>query len=245
MTTWIGEMDSPRQRLLAAIDQQSSPTTLKQLSLALGLNQAYLQQYLRRGTPLHLPEAVRYQLAELLGIAEAELRPDNLPAPTVAAGTKPQPGSMSAMPSQDTLAIGFLDHPAHQHLHSQTWHIGKTIANRQRLMPDATGAKPGTDKVAQGKPPKLKLVVVGDDAMAPTINRGDIIIIDASDTNPHLAGVFAIDAGDHIRLRYVEQPDGDRPELIVRHEDSSGFAIKQPRQSVRILGRGLWRLGRL
>ena len=236
MPTWIGKFDKPRQRLLTAIATQSPPTTLKQLSLAIGRNHAYLQQYLRRGSPFMLPEDARHQLAGLLGIHESELRPDTLPAAMPAS----VPVATEAVADDAVLAIGFLAHPAHQHIQGETWHIGRLLTHTAIAAGDASGASPNPPS-----PPALKLVVAGDDAMAPAISKGDIIIIDTADTDPRLGGLFAIDAGDHIRVRYVEQPDIKRADLILRHETSRGFAIRQPRHSIRLLGRGLWRFGAL
>src|ERR1700722_15839233 len=48
---------------------------LKNLSLTIGRNHAYLQQYLMRGSPRELPEAARHGLAPLLGISPDDPRP--------------------------------------------------------------------------------------------------------------------------------------------------------------------------
>jgi len=44
------------------------------VSRRLGLNHAYIQQFVTKGKPQALPEEVRYGLAEILGVDEAELR---------------------------------------------------------------------------------------------------------------------------------------------------------------------------
>ena len=40
------------------------------------MNDAYLQQFLERGTPRELPERMRYKLADFLGISQDKLNPD-------------------------------------------------------------------------------------------------------------------------------------------------------------------------
>lgn len=215
------EFDLPRQNLLAAIATASPPINLKQLSLALGRNHAYLQQYMRRGSPQTLPEEVRYKLAELLDIDEGILRPTTL-------GFKPVRGKPLGDEDEALLAIDFLPHPAHQNLDSTTWHIGRMFAFAQ----DITGGSPA-----------LKLVVVGDDMMKPSMSRGDILIIDTADTDPKVAGLFAIDGGDHIRVRYIEEVTGEAGNVVVRHETSSGFGVKQKRNKLKVLGRCRLRFG--
>lgn len=44
--------------------------SLLSLSVALGKNEAYLQQFIRRGTPKRLPEEERRKLAQLLWVDE-------------------------------------------------------------------------------------------------------------------------------------------------------------------------------
>lgn len=48
--------------------------TMSEASLKIGKNQTYLQQFLKRGTPIELPEKSRLPLAELLGVPEDQLR---------------------------------------------------------------------------------------------------------------------------------------------------------------------------
>lgn len=52
---------------------------LKRLSLAIGKNETYMQQFLKKGSPRFLPEGVRISLADYLGVNETELRPSDAP----------------------------------------------------------------------------------------------------------------------------------------------------------------------
>ena len=60
--------DPGRRALIMALAASDPPITLKQASRAIGRNDAYLQQFLYRGTPRRLPEDVRHQLAAFLDI---------------------------------------------------------------------------------------------------------------------------------------------------------------------------------
>jgi SOS-response transcriptional repressor LexA len=66
-------MDAPRKLLLDTLERRPD-LDLKKLSLAIGRNHAYLQQYLMRGSPRELPEGARRELASLLGVSPDDLR---------------------------------------------------------------------------------------------------------------------------------------------------------------------------
>ena len=72
-------MDAPRKLLVDMLARRPD-LDLKNLSLAIGRNHAYLQQYLMRGSPRELPEAARYGLAPLLGVTPDDLRSTAPPA---------------------------------------------------------------------------------------------------------------------------------------------------------------------
>jgi SOS-response transcriptional repressor LexA len=76
-------MDAPRKLLLDTLARRPD-LDLKKLSLAIGRNHAYLQQYVMRGSPRELPETARHGLAPLLGVAPDDLR--STAAPTAGGG---------------------------------------------------------------------------------------------------------------------------------------------------------------
>jgi len=67
----IDKLDAVRTTLLSAA--RESGESLASLSASLGKNPAYLQQFVRRGSPRKLPEDIRFGLARLLSIDESEL----------------------------------------------------------------------------------------------------------------------------------------------------------------------------
>ena len=70
--------DPGRRALIMALAASDPPITLKQASRAIGRNDAYLQQFLYRGTPRRLPEDVRHQLAAFLDIDQSRLAGKNI-----------------------------------------------------------------------------------------------------------------------------------------------------------------------
>src|ERR1700749_812650 len=71
-------MDAARKLLVDTLARRPD-LDLKNLSLTIGRNHAYLQQYLMRGSPRELPEAARHGLAALLGVSPDDLRSAALP----------------------------------------------------------------------------------------------------------------------------------------------------------------------
>lgn len=66
-------MDASGQRAALAALMEEQGVGFAELSRVLGRNAAYLQQYLRRGTPRLLAEADRARLARYFGVPEARL----------------------------------------------------------------------------------------------------------------------------------------------------------------------------
>lgn len=88
-------MDAPRKLLVDTLARRPD-LDLKNLSLAIGRNHAYLQQYLMRGSPRELPEAARHGLAPLLGVSPDDLRSTAPPAGSGFAADPRSPSSRAA-----------------------------------------------------------------------------------------------------------------------------------------------------
>ena len=48
--------------------------TMKAMSKAVGMNETFIQQFIKRGTPRYLPEEIRHKLAKVIGVSEERLR---------------------------------------------------------------------------------------------------------------------------------------------------------------------------
>jgi hypothetical protein len=86
-------MDAARKLLVDTLARRPD-LDLKKLSLTIGRNHAYLQQYLMRGSPRELPETARHGLAPLLGISPDDLRSTVLPTSGRAEGDPRGAGSL-------------------------------------------------------------------------------------------------------------------------------------------------------
>jgi hypothetical protein len=122
------------------------------LSKLVGRNAAYIQQFIKRGSPKRLPEIERGILARYFGVDEKLLGGIDTPAvkkglrliPQLAVGASAGPGAIN---DAEALAgkIGF----------DEKW------LRKQGL-----------------EPSKLSLIRVEGDSMAPTLNNGDDIMVD-------------------------------------------------------------------
>lgn len=88
-------MDEMRRKILEAA--QNKGIDLKELSLRIGKNHAYMQQFITRGSPKKLSEEDRAVVSQMLGIPEVELG-----APIMNVDGTLRAGSLSA-PSNATL----------------------------------------------------------------------------------------------------------------------------------------------
>lgn len=71
------ELDPVRRYLSLLVDEHQ--TNLAEVSRGMGRNHAYLQQFMKRGTPRVLPEDVREALAQRFGVDADSFRPQRRP----------------------------------------------------------------------------------------------------------------------------------------------------------------------
>lgn len=139
------------------------------LSRLLGRNPAYVQQYIKRGSPRRLAEEDRRRLARYFGVDEGLLG-----APPSAAGRS---DGLVPVPRLDVGAAAGAgafdgDERAQGHIaFDSTW----------------------LRRVASGAPDQLSIIRVAGDSMAPTLGDGDEILVDRGDAAPRLRdGIYVL-----------------------------------------------------
>jgi len=146
------------------------------LSRLIGRNPAYIQQFIRRGTPKRLPEEERRKLARYFGIPESLL---GGPAGSQSLGLVPVARSRagaSAGPGAD----GSDDEGRPFFAFDQQW-----LRHLTRAPADA-----------------LSMIKVQGDSMAPTLNDGDDILIDTSDCGQALRdGIYVLRIEDSLHVK--------------------------------------------
>ncbi|MGZ8362145.1 MAG: S24 family peptidase [Allosphingosinicella sp.] len=159
--------DRVRETIAALVTERRSDCAA--LSRLLGRNPAYVQQYLRRGTPKRLAERDRRLLAEFFGVDEELL------------GAPPR----GERPVDRLVPVGRHDLRA-------SAGPGAFADDEQPIAHIAFD--PGwLRRVARGRPEQLALIRVAGESMAPTLGDGDDILVDRSDGPERLRdGVYVL-----------------------------------------------------
>jgi hypothetical protein len=226
-------LDPTHMRLLALASERG--VSLAALSALIGRKGTYLQQFVRKGSPRKLEETDRPTLSEFLGVDEAELG-----APAREAVLSVGAGAIGMAPAV-AAGRGSLD-----------W------ADIPRLRLGAS-AGPGTlaaDPAAVGRlrfsarwlrqqglePGMLRVIEVEGDSMEPSLRDGDEILVERSQ-RPSRSGLRVIRLDDVLLVKRLEPGPAGILRVI---SDNPAFArIERPMAEVSVLGRAVWKGGRI
>ncbi|MEP2101285.1 MAG: S24 family peptidase [Parasphingorhabdus sp.] len=216
--------DGPRANLERLIRKNGDD--FSSLSRMLGKNPAYIQQYIKRGTPRKLDEEDRRKLAEFYAIDE-QLLGANIPAVTT---------QTSSLSSQNMVRIKQLQLGASAGPGS----LADDEAPQDSMAFGAKWLKQiGTD------PKKLSLIVVDGDSMDPTLCDGDDIMVDHSAAErPLRDGIYVLRMDDVLLVkRLALRPSG---QLSIRSDNERypDWDDIDPAE-VNIIGRVVWKGRRL
>lgn len=182
-------------------------------SRLIGKNPAYIQQFIKRGTPRQLPEEDRHILARHFGVSEEELgapalsREDDGDTPTIS----PHPGRHR-----------FLDIP----------YIGENPHRSLGISAEQLPAIEADDGL-------VALRVTGD-AMAPTLLHDDRLIVSTQDCAPLRDGLYLIWMnGNPVVKRIALHPKDGRVNIVSDNNAYPNFA-DYPSQGLDIIGRVVW-----
>ena len=221
-------MDPTRQRLMALAAERG--VSLSALSALLGRNAAYLQQFVRKGSPRKLEENDRRTLAEFFGVDEAELgAPARETVLTVgASGGAGAPSRTADWADIPRLPLGASAGPG-------TVALDPAPIDRLRFS--------GRWLRQQGlEPGMLSVIEVEGDSMEPTLRDGDEILVDRA-PRPLRSGLHVIRLDDVLLVKRLEP--GPSGTLQVISDNSAYPRMERPRADVAILGRVVWKGGRV
>lgn len=187
------------------------------LSKLLGRNPAYVQQYIKRGTPRRLAEEDRRVLARYFGVDE-----------TVLGGT---PGmvaddGMIIVPRLDVQASagpGAFD--------SEEKRLGRIGFDSAWLRRVGLGG---------GGPGRLSMIKVDGDSMSPSLSDGDEILVDGEDGAARLRdGIYVLRIEEALVVKRLALGPGGR--LSVRSDNDAypGWPDLEP-GAVDVVGRVVW-----
>ena len=185
------------------------------LSRLLGRNPAYIQQYIKRGSPRRLAEEDRRLLARYFGVREEVI---GGPA------ASPEPGDLVRVARLEVGASagpGAL--PGEEQAHG---HIAFDPAWLRRFASD---------------PKRLSLIRVEGDSMVPTLADGDEILVDRGDAGERLRdGIYVLRIEDALVVKRVApNPAGSSISVRSDNEAYPGWPDCDP-AAVEIVGRVVW-----
>jgi hypothetical protein len=186
------------------------------LSRLIGRNPAYIQQFIRRGTPRRLAEEDRRLLARYFGVPEERLGGPSAPA---AAGS-----GLVPVPRLDVGAsagAGALDASE-----ARSGHIAFDPAWLRRIA---------------GDPKQLSLIRVEGDSMVPTLADGDEILVDRGDAAGRLRdGIYVLRIEDALMVKRLAPSPAGRS-VSVRSDNPAYPAWPDcDPAAVDIVGRVVW-----
>jgi len=212
-------VDDPR----AALDRllRERGIDYAQLSARIGRNPAYIQQYIKRGSPRRLAEEDRARIAAYLGVSEAIL---GGPVRRVAAASRVRGPGMILVPK---LAIG-ASAGAGASIDGEP--IEGELAFDPRWLRDL-----GAD------PRALSIIRVEGDSMAPTLNDGDDILVDGSDAAARLRdGIYVLRMDDGLMVKRVARAPGQGRLSVISDNPQYPSWNDLPMSEVRLVGRVVW-----
>ncbi len=188
----------------------------RSLSMAIGKNEAYLHQYINKGSPRRLPEQQRRKLAALLDVDEQQLTDIKLPksvetSPKTAQNTIIEMISPIMDKNGATSTAGFLSLPA-------------------------------TDisTIFQAPNENIKFTRISGDSMQPTLTDGDYIFIDFAQNHLSGDGLYMIQTANTLCVRRIQQIPSGEALLICDNQNYKSVAVSL--KKLKILGKALFAL---
>lgn len=188
------------------------------LSRLLGRNSAYVQQYVKRGSPKRLSENDRKILARYFGVDESLLGGSGIAA-------DPGAAELVTVPRFDIKASA--GPGAFTEAERPIAHLGFSPAWLKQLC----GSSPDT----------LSIIRVQGDSMSPTLNDGDDIMVDRSPDGIRLRdGIYVLRQEDSLMVKRVAVHPGS-PRLTISGDNSAYPSWPDcETNAVEVIGRVVW-----
>jgi hypothetical protein len=212
-------MDSDEQRAALARLIRERGDDYAGLSRLLGRNAAYIQQFIKRGSPRRLSDEDRRLLATYFGVPESAL---GGPSPPVVGATG---YDLVTIPELDVRASAGPGAYADQEIP-----IGHIAFTRPRLR-----------QLCGARPSDLSIIRVDGDSMHPTLADGDEILVDRSDDARRLRdGIYVLKRdGTVVVKRLAVNPATQR---VTVKSDNPAYPVwpECNREELPVIGRVVW-----
>lgn len=191
------------------------------ISQVIGRNPAYIQQYIKRGSPRRLAEDDRARIAAYLGVPEAMLggAVQRVASPARARG----PG-MILVPK---LAIGAS--------------AGAGASVDGEAVEGEVAFDPKWLRDLGADPRALSIIRVEGDSMAPTLDDGDDILVDGGDAAARLRdGIYVLRMDDVLMVKRVARAPGQGRISVISDNPHYRSWDDLPMALVQLVGRVVW-----
>jgi phage repressor protein C with HTH and peptisase S24 domain len=188
------------------------------LSRLIGRNSAYIQQFIKRGTPRKLAEDDRRKLARYFGVDEHELG-----GPVAGVPAEPEAlipiARYSVAASAGPGALDGLERPIAQLGFSKGW----------------------LEQLSRAKPDDLSIIKVEGDSMFPTLNDGDDIMVDRSSASRRVTdGIYVLRRDDTLMVKRITV-NPSRRTLDVSSDNATYASWPDcAPEDIDVLGRVVW-----
>lgn len=217
--------DQARSRLQELARERGS--SLAELSRLLGRNPAYLQQYVARGSPRHLDEADLRKISEFLAISprQIETRPLGVGFASFDGVGEDDYRAIPRLPLDASAGPGALE----------------GLGGAQEIPYDAYRFSRRWLREMGLEGAELSAIRVEGDSMEPDLRSGDEIFVDRDKRVGE--GIFVVRIGDAL---HVKQVRASAPGTIVLVSSNPTYApLELPREEVEVIGRVVWKGGRV
>ncbi|HEY5721549.1 MAG TPA: S24 family peptidase [Allosphingosinicella sp.] len=186
------------------------------LSRLLGRNAAYVQQYIKRGTPKRLDERDRRLIARYFNVDESLL-----------GGPPPEPPQEAGLVAIRRLDVGASAGPGA--LDSEEGARGSMAFDPSWLR-----------RLGVAEPARLSLIRVEGDSMAPTLSDGDEILVDGGDSASRLRdGIYVLRIDHALVVKRIALGPGKRVSIRSDNEAYPGWPDCDL-STVHPVGRVIW-----
>lgn len=207
-------LEDPRYALERLIVERGED--FSSLSRLLGKNSAYIQQYLRRGTPKRLKEEERRILARYFGVPETLFgAPEGAPLAGSMIAVSRVPVAASAGPG----AIPGDERQRPYFAFDERWLHQMTSANSDDLV----------------------IIRVEGDSMAPTLGDGDDILVDRGDAGGRLRdGIYVIRVDEALMVKRIALNPVSRRVTIQTDNPAYADWPDLALDGIAVIGRVIW-----
>lgn len=206
-------MENVREELERLIQERNLGYSA--VSRLLNRNPAYIQQFIKRGSPRRLDDEDRRILAQFFGVDEQVLGGPALPV---------RDGLVEVPVLDVEASAGFGAIAQSETAHTRFGFDERWLGKRTRA-----------------KGPSLSIIHVHGESMEPTLRDGDEVLVDSSDQGARLRdGIYVLRADDALVVKRVTiQPGG---KLITISSDNAAYPTWSDvdRSTIHVVGRVIW-----